>query len=91
MIEEKKTKGAPRRPWKPYGDELQRRLESCEALPTLEQEADYLEKWGEQNVDLYERLRGPRIRERAKRRLNGVEGYKMARLHHRYKAGLGDN
>ena len=82
----KKPRGRPKVPWEPFETELFRRLQSGEALETVEAEAVWLASWGVQQglkVDGGNPLQHERIRERIKKRHGGSEGYKSTRLHHR--------
>jgi hypothetical protein len=82
----KKPRGRPKVPWDPFEDELFRRLQSGEALETVQAEAVWLAAWGTQQglkVDGGNPLQAERIRERIKKRYEGSEGYKSARLYHR--------
>jgi hypothetical protein len=81
----KKTRGRPKVPWEPFENELFRRLQSGEALETVQAEAVWLAAWGAQQglqVAGGNPLQPERIRERIKKRHGGSEGYKQARLHH---------
>ncbi len=81
-----KPRGRPKLSWDPFEDELFRRLQSGEALDTVQAEATYLAGWGAHQglkVDGGSPLQPERIRERIKKRHGGSEGYKSARLHHR--------
>jgi hypothetical protein len=78
-----RPRGRPKLPWGPFDDELHRRCQNGEALPTLEAEAKYLAGWGKAK-NLRVEDGGPigvaRIRERIKKRLNGgAQAYKNAR------------
>jgi hypothetical protein len=80
-----KPRGRPKVPWDPFEDELFRRLQSGEALETVQAEAVWLAAWGAQQglkIDGGNPLQPERIRERIKKRHGGSEGYKLARLHH---------
>lgn len=80
-------------PWGPFADELDRRFKNCEALPTVEEEAKYLEGWARsQNLKATGdkdtvAIHFPRIRERIKKRLGGTGGYKSTRKYHRDERG----
>lgn len=89
----KKGRGRPKLPWDPYyGAELWKRLTTGAALSTVQEEADYLEKWGLANKNSLPAppLKLERIRERIKKRYHGSEGYRQARSFHRHALGLGD-
>lgn len=82
--------GRPKTTWDPYADELQRRLEAGEALPTVTQEARALSAWGKENKHALDGHPNdsPNIAKRVKKRHGGVLGYKNARAHWRTKLGL---
>ncbi len=85
------SSGAGRKqPGTPYGDELQRRLETGEALPTVTAEARALADWGRNNTVLLDSHPndGPNIAKRIKQRHGGVGGYINARAHWRNKLDL---
>lgn len=83
-------RGRPKTTWDPYGDELQRRLETGEALPTVTAEARALAEWGRNNKVLLDGYPndGPNIAKRIKQRHGGVGGYINARAHWRHKLDL---
>jgi len=83
-------RGRPKTTWDPYADELQRRLEAGEALPTVTAEARALAEWGRKNKILLDGNPndGPNIAKRIKLRHEGVDGYINARAHWRNKLGL---
>jgi len=82
------VRGRPRTDWKPYQDELWRRLTSGEAAPKLEWEAAYLEKWAQLHPHLVSGnpIKKERIRERIKKRHGGsAASYAKAREEHLIK------
>jgi hypothetical protein len=81
----KKPRGRPKQPWEPFETELLRRLETGEALATVEAEAKYLAKWAKTNPEIESKLDSPRIRERIKKRFGGSKGYKNSLEHFHLK------
>ena len=84
-MEAKKPRGRPKLPWKPFEDELYRRLRAGKALPTVEAEAEELARWASEQglaVSGGAPLQKERIRERIKKRCGGTQGYNNMRAHH---------
>lgn len=80
MDEPKKTRGRPKDPWAPFGEELLRRLKTGEACPTVEQEAKYLAEWAKSHK--ISTLQHEQIRNRINKRYGGSVGYKNSREWH---------
>jgi hypothetical protein len=81
----KRGRGRPKLDWRPFEEELHRRLTTGESLPTVEAEAGALEKWGIEkgyHVPGSAPIKKERIRERIKKRHGGSVGYQNAREYH---------
>lgn len=84
----KKPRGPPKLAWDPFDNELWRRLQAGEALPTVQAEAKYLAAWATRQglartLDSkagFAYLGFEIIRERIKKRYNGSAGYKLVRV-----------